>query len=356
MRKIFDAFPLLSKFSILVLLAFAVVLPVSQSHADTKIPVIRGMQVQPNLTADDIAVLKSWKVNAVRYPIVWGDQVALDASNADTYAAWLDSAMDLLDQQIPLYQAAGIKLIVNLYSPPGGFSRRDSKAAHRIFQKQWAQDAYLASWDKVASRFANNPQIIAMDLLNEPAQYSRPASPLLDWNALALAAANKIRSYNGAMPIVLSPLYGKTTQIVNLKKMPLSNVIYTIHFYEPWRFVHQGIFNSKVYKYPDSYWNRGQLQSSLTPIINFQKKNKVRVYVGEFSVARWAPKASSKTYLNDLFSLFEKYKWDWTYHAFREANVWSLEYSETKSDNTPAKAPTERFKIVSRYLAKNKSL
>ena len=314
------------------------------------------MQVNGQLTAADIDIMRSWKVNVVRYPLVWGDTTKLDASDATTYAAWLSSAMDQLDNQIPIYKAAGIKLIVNLYSPPGGFSRRDSKATHRIFQNAWAQDAFLSAWEKLAARYASNPTVIAFDLLNEPALYGKPSANLLDWNKLAVKAGAIIRAQNKNITIVMSPMYGKTTTVAKLKKLPYKNVVYTIHFYQPWRFVHQKIFNNTTYKYPDSFWNRRRLESNLKPIINFQKKYKARIYIGEFSVARWAPKASSTAYLNDVMFLFDKYKFDWTYHAFREADVWSLEFAEDKNIRTAAMAPTARLKIIKRYLAKNKHL
>ena len=48
---------------------------------------------------------------------------------------------------------------------------------------------------------------------------------------------------------------------------------------------------------------------------------------GEFSVAVWAPGGAA--YLDDLVSIFEEYGWDWTYHAFREWEGWSLEHEGT---------------------------
>ena len=46
--------------------------------------------------------------------------------------------------------------------------------------------------------------------------------------------------------------------------------------------------------------------------------------MGEFSAITWAEGAEND--LRDCIELFEEYGWDWTYHAFRESNIWSLEH------------------------------
>ena len=74
----------------------------------------------------------------------------------------------------------------------------------------------------------------------------------------------------------------------------------------------------------------------MKPAIDFQKKTGCQLYVGEFSVIRWAPGGSGVNYLKDVLSLFETNRWSWTYHAFREWPGWSLEHEGPKSETKGA--------------------
>ena len=86
-------------------------------------------------------------------------------------------------------------------------------------------------------------------------------------------------------------------------------------------------------------------------MLAFQKKHNCRIYVGEFSAAIWAPGAEK--YLADCISLFEEFGWDWTYHAFREATVWSLEHEGTQS-NRRLSLDNPRLQVLKNGWANNK--
>ena len=341
------------------IILFLLVVTTHSSHAQSsfvKFPTMRGFQVSNTLSLEDIAVLQSWKTNVVRYPLIWADPVGLDSSNQASWNSWFQNSLSLLDQQLALYENAEIKVILNLYSPPGGFVRRDSKSTHRLFTDTWAQQTFLDAWTTLADKYGNDTRIVAFDLLNEPAEAERPKSPLKDWNNLAQAATQIVRA-RSEKPIIMTPVYGKTSRISKMRKLKFKNIIYTIHFYEPFRFIHQGIEKYPLrVQYPDKRWNSKALEKQLKPIISFQRRNKIRVYIGEFSVARWAPNGSGARYLKDVLRIFEKYKWDWTYHAFREANVWSLEHSDKFADQQPATKPTARLKTIQSFLKRNKRI
>lgn len=314
----------------------------------------RGFVISSGINAEDVAVLKSWKVNVVRYPLVWGDWQAADASDATSYNAWLDTALAHFDTMLPLFEAQGIKVVLNLHTPPGGFSSRSSKSNHRIFTDVTHQETYMATWEKIAARYLGRPGIASYDILNEPAQASNPRAPVLNWNALAQRTAERIRVIDPTTPIMMSPIYGKLTRLKQMKPLKkIKNVHYTIHFYDPWKYVHQGILGVKLgQKYPTKADNKDIFIRKLKPLYQFQKKYKTRVLIGEFSVARWAK--NSPRYLSDLIAVFQKYKFDWVYHAFREADVWDLERTDDKNSFERTATPTGRLKAIQKGLSKNK--
>ena len=97
--------------------------------------------------------------------------------------------------------------------------------------------------------------------------------------------------------------------------------------------------------------NRDWLRKTLGNVREFQNRHGARIYVGEFSAAAWAEGADR--YIEDCISIFEEYGWDWTYHAFRESDLWSVEYPSDRNAAAPAAEPTDRELLLRRYFEKN---
>jgi hypothetical protein len=124
--------------------------------------------------------------------------------------------------------------------------------------------------------------------------------------------------------------------------------------YQPHEYTQQ-LLPDSTYKTPYTYpgtiagvpWNPAQMTTVLSPVRNFQTNFSARIHVGEFSAARYAGGAA--TYLRDCMNIFEGYGWSWTYHAYREAKVWNLEYADTPvADNGAVRStvPTDRYNQV----------
>jgi hypothetical protein len=128
--------------------------------------------------------------------------------------------------------------------------------------------------------------------------------------------------------------------------------------YVPGAFTHQGVFGeSKPVVYPGEaegkHWDKAQLEAALKPVIDFQKAYNAHIYMGEFSAIRWAPDNSACRYIKDVIDICEAHDWDWTYHAFREWDGWSVEHGADRNDHSPAKTPTDREQLLKSWFAKN---
>ena len=127
--------------------------------------------------------------------------------------------------------------------------------------------------------------------------------------------------------------------------------------YQPGRFTHQGVLFPKnpPVSYPGvidgKMWDREALLANMQPALGFARRYRVQMYVGEFSAARWAPGADR--YLADATSIFEEQGWDWSYHAFREWQGWSLELGDDANDLAPAAVPAARFEVIESLLKLN---
>ncbi len=140
--------------------------------------------------------------------------------------------------------------------------------------------------------------------------------------------------------------------------LPVSNVVYSVHMYIPHAFTHQGVFSAgPSYQYPGliegKQWDKAQLEAALRPVLDFQKAYGVQIYVGEFSAIRWAPDDSAGRYLKDLIDIFEAHGWDWSYHAFREWDGWSVEHGPDRNNHKRAAEPTDRERLLREWFARN---
>ena len=81
-----------------------------------------------------------------------------------------------------------------------------------------------------------------------------------------------------------------------------------------------------------------------------QLRHGAKIYCGEFSAAAWAPGADA--WRRDCIDLFEEYGWDWTYHAFREWNGWSVEHEGPDAEHLVPSADNPRKRALLDGLAR----
>jgi len=291
-------------------------------------PTYRGvMSPQTGILATDADTLRLWKVNVMRWQIM--SPTNLPATVAD-YTGWLNSEMTELDNAFNLCEPLGIKLLIDMHYTPFG-AQHDS--GNRIFYFKDANDKIIESWKTLATRYKDRSGLYGYDLINEPIQFKTPLTGC-DVRTTYINIGNAIRTIDRKTPIFVAadPGDGPGT-FTNFTPVPFTNVIYEVHMYDPMAYTMQLIPNTGFntpYTYPGtingSTVDKTALTADLDHVRTFQNNYNVRIHVGEFSAARWAGGAA--TYLRDCMDIFEGYGWSWTYHVYREAKTWSLEYED----------------------------
>lgn len=320
----------------------------------------RGVMISPDVNASDLQYLgQTWNVNIIRWQLRWKSATDIRTATPEQYHAWLESSLQKLDNLLPVCDKYGIRVLIDLHSTPGGFNSSDDML---ILKDTKYQTQFLNTWTNIASRYANNKVVWGYDLANEPNGYNLPAG-VMSWSQLATAAAQNIRKVDTVHTIVVEPRgYGAPAGFKFKDFVPLpssiSNVVYSVHMYLPWNFASQGVGGNKnILKYPGIIdkvmFDKEQLRRELQPVVDFQSKYGVRIFVGEFSAVRWAPEGSAYNYLKDVIDIFESNGWDWTYHAFREWQGWSVEHSEDKNEVNPTTKQTNREKLLRSWFSKN---
>jgi hypothetical protein len=333
--------------------------PVYKGHA---LPRLRGAMVSPNIDDESLRLFgRQWNANVIRWQLIRPGRAVRDPADLAAYDAWLDTALTRLDAILPVCREAGLYVVIDLHSPPGGRAINGGYAAANagLFNSPLCQAKFVDVWRRIAQRYKDAEGVWGYDLANEPVEDAIEEG-LADWQELAQRAARAVRQIDPRRAIIVEPAqWGNPSGFVELRPIDVPNVVYSFHMYLPHSFTHQGVHGpSGPVSYPGviegKKWDKVQLEAAMKPAVDFQKNYGVHIYVGEFSAIRWAPDDSAYRYLKDLIELFEAHGWDWTYHAFREWDGWSVEHGADRADHKPATTPTSRETLLRGWLAKNR--
>lgn len=221
-----------------------------------------------------------------------------------------------------------------------------------------------AVWGRIAGAlFEHRDAIYAYDLCNEPLDRDQMPNPPRQWRAAALAALAAIRAVDPSTWIMYEPGPGGSHEgFTDLRPLPDARVIYSFHYYTPHEFTHQGIHDIAGTDLARPYAERRirhtetpeGLRRRLRPVTEFQRRFGVPVFVGEFSVVRWAPREDAENYLAALIAVFAENGWSWCYHGLRDHHAWSLVHSDRFEDHAPASRETGRAALLRKALRESR--
>ena len=333
--------------------------PSGPRYTGHKFDRLRGTMIGLNPNEEDLRDLASWKANHVRWQLVWEGFPHSPADNGEVsaYEIWLEGALQHLDRMLPLCRELGLTITLDLHTPPGG---RNEQHQMYMFQQKRYQDAFLNVWEKLARRYRYESQISSYDLLNEPVD-ENVGEGLLDWRDLLEVVVNRIRVIDPDRTLVVEGApWGGPAPLADFDPLSDKKVVYSLHMYEPMEFTHQNVYTQVTpITYPgkmsdNKWWDKEALRRVLQPVIDWQRAYNAHVYVGEFSAIRWAPGESAHAWMRDAIELFEEYKWDWCYHAFREWDGWSVEHVGNRTNTQVATTPTQRQYLLWWWFGHNK--
>lgn len=302
-------------------------------------PVLRGaMSSAPlRVTEDDIRTLASWGGRLYRYQMhaslsqFRARHPGFDLPDRDAPREawrrfdrlWLDEALDhLVTNVLPWARQYGLMVVVDMHQVPGGFFK--AFGAQSVFGRPEFAEDFFDAWRHAATRLKGNHDVIyGYDLMNEP-QQQHPGK----WSYWTLQerAAREIRTIDPVTPIVFAANEASSPEAFRyLSPIDLTNVIYQVHFYRDNAYTHGRWASAEAARtYPDGAFNKDYLRRLMVHVRRFQQKHKARIFCGEFSACGWAPGADR--WIADVIDIMEDYGWDWTFHAFREAPMWSVEH------------------------------
>jgi uncharacterized repeat protein (TIGR01451 family) len=133
-----------------------------------------------------------------------------------------DEGWAVLERHIQWAKQYNVRLILDMHEPPGGYQSASGfkNFGSRADLKQRLENLWVA----IAQRYRNETAIVAYDLINEPY--------VNNWFAYAQTLIDKIRTVDtNHLVIVEESFHGSD---IGMYKLADNNVLYDIHYYEPW--------------------------------------------------------------------------------------------------------------------------
>lgn len=323
-------------------------------------PVHRGVvsPIHDQANEENFRVLQQWNVNLLRLQL----NVAADwaRNKPELYNRAMDDKIEnVIPKVLDLGQKYGIKVIIDLHMVPGGNDTQ--KNSPGIFGSDEAVTRFVALWERMATKFKDHPALYGYGLFNEPRQ-NYPTK--YDYWEIQHKAAQAIRRIDPETPIyVASNLRSSQYTFDYLSPMKLKNIIYEVYCYDPFAYTHTPYSkrDREAGKprptYPGTFygapWNLEGVRNRLKAVKRFARDHQAKIYVGEFSTRACLDGADQ--FLRDYITVFEENQWDWTYHAFREAKIWSLEYAGPSDDELEPSQDNPRKRVLLEAFRKNRS-
>lgn len=311
-----------------------------------------------------------WHANIVRF-MMRPQREGRDFCHCSSKEAWQKMMHDL-PGELDVAKQLHVAVVLALFEAP--IEHNPAHLDREALSAYWSDNnnlqALTEAWTDVARICANRDQVIWLDLVNEPLDWNAPGKSPTNWPSWAQSLINSIRQIDQRHQIVIEPGDGGLPDgFKSLPRLKGDGLIYSFHQYEPYPYTMQGIDamrdTNRAHEYPQrqlsypglypsGYWDKKRLEGVIRPAVEFQKRYGVRMYVGEFGVARWAPGAVN--WLRDNIDLYEQHGFDWTYVVFRGSPIWGLEHSnefQNPVDLHNSGQYTDRGKLLLDYLSRN---
>lgn len=259
--------------------------------------------------------------DSVRIPIRWSDYAAHDPPYAidDDWFARVEGVIDgFVDR--------GVFVIINthhyeaLYADP---------AAHG--------DRLVAIWRQVAERYAARPRSVVFELLNEPHAELTPDR----WNDLLPRVLAAVRETNPDRAVIVGS--GEYNSIAALDELQLpmdQNLIVTVHYYEPFRFTHQGAswVDLPTDEWVGTSWDGTaeelrEIEADFDTAATWAREHGVPLHLGEFGAYSRADMLSRARWTRAVRNAAEKRGIPW--HYWELASSFGIVDAATRKPRRP---------------------
>ena len=279
---------------------------------------------------EDASFLRECGINVVRIPLNYRH-----FESDDRPFERLEAGFDRLERVVEWCEQNKLYVILDLHAVQGCQNTDwhcDNPTRHGFFwDHPHFQDRFVALWEELATRFAENHAIAGYNVMNEPvttasrSQFGRPASPRWDLlNGIYRRVVDAIRAVDSDHIIFLEgDLFSNLFE--GLDPPFAENLVYSSHNYIPPTF--------GPGSYPGDYqgrmWNRDTIRDYLLNHqgMQFARRHGVPLWVGEFGCVFNGPQEEIPDRLKaleDEIDVFEELGVHWTLWTYKDVGIMGL--------------------------------
>lgn len=180
------------------------------------------------INAEDFSFLSKYAINTVRIPVGWW--IALDP---DPPAPFIGGTLASLDNAFLWAQVYNIKCIIDLHAAPGSQNGMEHSAS-RDGSVNWplSPDYISQSLDAIeflSARYADNPVLLGIELLNEPSAAAVPLDILVSYYK---SGYQIVRNYSSTAYVIVCQRIGNTDPMELYEaNIGVKNVVVDVHYY-----------------------------------------------------------------------------------------------------------------------------
>ncbi len=266
----------------------------------------RGQPWGPLLEAWNFRRIKDGGFDSVRMPVRWHEYAA------DTPPYTIDPGFfDRVEWAINQALTNDLIIVFNMH-------HYDPLYANPAAEKE----KFLAMWRQIAERFKDMPNDkVVFEILNEP--HDKLTASL--WNDYLREAHAIIRESNPDRYLMIGSAEWGGLAAMNTLQLPDDDkLIFTVHYYEPFQFTHQGAeWNPGADAWCGTRWTATDAQKNfilgrLNEVAEWAKaRNNVHVFLGEFGVyKKCALPEDQARWVDFIARESEKRGFSWGYWEF----------------------------------------
>ncbi|MGN6376613.1 MAG: glycoside hydrolase family 5 protein [Sphingomonas sp.] len=252
--------------------------------------------------ARDFAIIRSGGFDFVRVVLQSFDHMGPDNKLDPRWLAMLDKVIDEATK-------AGLSVIVDEHD----FNKCADDAAA-------CEAKVTAFWQQIGARYRNAPGSVLFELLNEP----HGALDADHWNAMLSRLIPVVRATNPTRTLVIGPTQWNSLKQLDTLQLPENdrNILVTFHYYEPFRFTHQGASwagdVAKLHDIPLTADDERTITADFDTAAAWSKAHDRPILLGEFGAydKGGVPIAERARYDRDIRTAAESHHMPWAYWQF----------------------------------------
>jgi hypothetical protein len=222
-----------------------------------------------------------------------------------------------LDKVFSWAKCYGLGVILDLHAAPGAQNydwHADSSGRALLWEKPAFQNRTYALWEKIADRFKDQEALVGYDVLNEPVLGSKSIQILKRFYQKVIKSIRAVDKKS----IIFLEGDNWAQDIDFLTSLIQENIAISIHTYQPIDYT----FNfTPFYRFPGKIggiiWDKRRIYKYLEPYNKFSRKNKVRIFVGEFGINWRGGSWGEAGWLEAMLKAFEDYGFSYTYWTYK---------------------------------------